>query len=150
MRKTPSSRVKDDPGNRHGDKWQLDGNLSTLLVSRSPLLPKGPPHLESQQRWREDGRPRTKGWMARKRRKPPLNLSVSNVVVRWQLENFSRNPSDKSRVLPYTHRPSRLLASTFIVRGHHSRVYSSTRQSRTFQAKFIRSRIILGPDHFRL
>jgi len=30
MRKTPSLKLKDDPGNRCRDKWHFDGDLSAL------------------------------------------------------------------------------------------------------------------------
>lgn len=30
MRETPPLKLKDDPGNRCGDKWHFDGNLSAL------------------------------------------------------------------------------------------------------------------------
>lgn len=40
MRKTPPLKLKDDPGNRRGNKWHFDGDLSALLDPRAHPGPR--------------------------------------------------------------------------------------------------------------
>jgi len=40
MRRTSPLKLKDDPGNRRGNKWYFDGNLSALLDPPPPSRAK--------------------------------------------------------------------------------------------------------------